>query len=67
MTPAGVAARARICHACPMETSRIARLAREAEEKLAKASPLSRDEQMALLARLLALQETRKERKYSAT
>jgi hypothetical protein len=50
-----------------METSRTARLAREAEEKLAKASPLSRDEQMALLARLLALQETRKDRKYSAT
>lgn len=48
-----------------METTRTARLARAAEEKLAKAEPLSREERLALLARLLALQETRKDRKYS--
>jgi hypothetical protein len=48
-----------------MGTSETARLARAAEEKLAKAAPLSREEQIALLARMLALQETRKDRKYS--
>ncbi len=47
-----------------MEPAEAARLAREAEEKLAKAEALSRPEQLALLARLLALQETRQERKY---
>ena len=47
-----------------MEPIEAARLAREAEEKLAKAAGLSRREQLALLARLLAMQETRQERKY---
>jgi hypothetical protein len=50
-----------------MESTDTARLAILAEGKLAKALPLSRDEQLALLARLLALQETRKERRYSPT
>lgn len=48
-----------------MEPSGTARLAQAAEEKLAKALPLSRDEWLALLARLLAKQETRKERRYA--
>ena len=47
-----------------MEPERTARLARAAEEKLAKSLPLSREEQLALLARLLAVQETRKEKGY---
>lgn len=47
-----------------MEPDRAARLARAAEENLAKALPLSREEQLALLARLLAMQETRKEKGY---
>jgi hypothetical protein len=38
--------------------------AREAEARLAKGEPLSRAERLALLARLLASQDTRKERKY---
>jgi hypothetical protein len=50
-----------------MEASRTARLAQAAEEKLSRALPLSREEQIALLARLLALQETRKDRKYSGS
>lgn len=49
-----------------MEPARTARLAQAAEEKLAKALPLAREEQLALLARLLALQETRKERRYGS-
>jgi hypothetical protein len=48
-----------------MEPARTEALARQAEEKLAKALPLSREERLALLARLLARQETRKERGYS--
>ena len=47
-----------------MEPPLTARLAQTAEEKLAKALPLSREEQLALLARLLARQETRKDRSY---
>jgi hypothetical protein len=50
-----------------MEPFRTARLAQAAEEKLAKALPLSRDEQLALLARLLSMQETRQERRYAGT
>ena len=46
-----------------MEPPETARLAQAAEEKLAKTLPLSREEQLALLARLLAKQETRKERR----
>lgn len=38
--------------------------AREAEARLARGEPLSRAEQLAMLARLLAAQDTRKERKY---
>ena len=56
----------RVCHACGMEPSRAAALAQSAEDKLAKALPLSREEQLALLARLLARQETRRERKYGS-
>jgi hypothetical protein len=47
-----------------MEPERTGRLAREAEAKLAEGKPLSREEQLALLARLLARQETRRERRY---
>jgi hypothetical protein len=47
-----------------MEPARAARLAQAAEEKLAKAQPLTREERLALLARLLAWQETRQERRY---
>lgn len=49
-----------------MEPAVAARLARAAEEKLAKAADLTREERLALLARLLALQETRQERKYGS-
>lgn len=38
--------------------------AREAEARLANGEPLTRAQRMALLARLLAVQDTRKERKY---
>ena len=38
--------------------------AREAESRLACGEPLSRAQRLALLARLLAVQDTRKERKY---
>jgi hypothetical protein len=38
--------------------------AREAESRLASGEPLSRSQRLALLARLLAVQDTRKERKY---
>ena len=38
--------------------------AREAEARLAKGETLSRVQRMALLARLLAVQDTRQERKY---
>jgi hypothetical protein len=38
--------------------------AREADALLAKGEPLSRAQRLALLARLLAVQDTRKERKY---
>lgn len=48
-----------------MEPPLTARLAQTAEEKLAKALPLSREERLALLASLLAKQETRKERRYA--
>ncbi|MDB5050670.1 MAG: hypothetical protein JWO30_3741 [Fibrobacteres bacterium] len=47
-----------------MEPTETARLARDAEVKLAQGIEISRREQLALLARLLAAQETRKERKY---
>ena len=47
-----------------MEPAETARLARAAEEKLAQARDLTRQERLALLARLLAVQETRQERKY---
>lgn len=57
--------RARYAMLAVMEPPGTARLALAAEEKLAKALPLSRDEQLALLARLLARQETRKERRYA--
>lgn len=48
-----------------MEPPDTSRLAQAAEEKLVKTLPLSREEQFALLARLLAKQETRKERRYA--
>ena len=48
----------------PMEPLETARLAREAEAKLAKGAALSPQERLALLARLLASQETRQERRY---
>lgn len=38
--------------------------AREAEARLAKGEALSRSQRLALLARLLAVQDTRQERKY---
>lgn len=38
--------------------------AREAEARLARGEALSRAQRVALLARLLALQDTRQERKY---
>ena len=47
-----------------MEPTETARLAREAEAKLAQGIAISRREQLALLARLLAAQETRQERRY---
>jgi hypothetical protein len=47
-----------------MEPAGTARLARDAEAKLERAIALTREERLALLARLLAVQETRKERKY---
>ncbi|MDQ3002878.1 MAG: hypothetical protein M3Y08_16655 [Fibrobacterota bacterium] len=47
-----------------MEPAETARLAREAESKLAKGAELSRNERLALLAKLIAGQETRKERRY---
>lgn len=47
-----------------MEPAETALLAREAEAKLAKGLTLDRGERLALLARLLCVQETRKERKY---
>ena len=47
-----------------MEPLDIARLAREAEAKLAQGAALSRQERLALLARLLVVQETRQERRY---
>lgn len=62
-----LAARARICHACGMEPTQTAALAGTAEDKISKGLPLSRDERLALLARYLALQETRKERGYART
>lgn len=49
-----------------MEPVQTARLARAAEEKLALARDLTREERLALLARLLAVQETRQERKYGS-
>ena len=48
----------------PLET---ARLAKEAEAKLSLGEKLSREERLALLARLLASQDTRKDRKYGQT
>ncbi|MDB5104746.1 MAG: hypothetical protein JWP91_2435 [Fibrobacteres bacterium] len=47
-----------------MEPTETAKLAQAAEAKLAGGLELSRGEQLALLARLLTAQETRKERKY---
>jgi hypothetical protein len=47
-----------------MEPKETAGLAREAESKLAKGGELSREERLALLAKLIAGQETRKERRY---
>lgn len=48
------------------EPAGAARLAKAAEEKLARAEAPARGEILALLARLLALQETRRERKYGS-
>jgi hypothetical protein len=50
-----------------MEPAETARSAREAEAKLARSIALTREERLALLARLLAVQDTRKERKYGKT
>ncbi|HKP96616.1 MAG TPA: hypothetical protein VJ385_12730 [Fibrobacteria bacterium] len=50
-----------------MEPIETAGLARDAEAKLAQGIALTRREQLALLARLLTGQETRKERKYGQT
>jgi hypothetical protein len=50
-----------------MEPAETARLAREAEAKLAKGNVLTREERLALLAGWLAGQETRKERRYGRT
>jgi hypothetical protein len=47
-----------------MDALPLERQARDAEAKLARGEPLSRTEQLALLARLLAVQDTRKDRKY---
>jgi hypothetical protein len=47
-----------------MEPAEILKLAQAAEAKLASGLELSRREQLALLAFLLASQPTRKERKY---
>ena len=47
-----------------MEPAWLARLAQAADEKLEQGRSLSREEQLALLARLLATQETRQERRY---
>jgi uncharacterized coiled-coil DUF342 family protein len=47
-----------------MEPVETARRAKEAEAKLAQGEKLSREERLALLACLLASQDTRKDRKY---
>ena len=53
------------CHAWgTMDIPGLERQARDAEAKLAKGEPLSREERMSLLARLLTFQDTRKDRKY---
>ena len=48
----------------PMEPIEAERLASQAEAKLAGGQALTREEHLALLARLLSRQETRQERKY---
>ncbi|MEO6095292.1 MAG: hypothetical protein ABIW76_06340 [Fibrobacteria bacterium] len=47
-----------------MEPIETARLAKQAEAKLAQGEQLSRQELLALLARMLAFQDTRKDKKY---
>ncbi len=47
-----------------MEPTELAKLAHDAEAKLAQGIALSRREQLALLASLLIKQETPRERKY---
>ena len=47
-----------------MEPVDLAKLAREAEAKLAKAAVLTAQEHLALLAFLMAHQDTRRERRY---
>ncbi len=47
-----------------MDTVEILKLAVEAEAKSARGEPLSRQERMALLAKILVTQETRREKRY---
>ena len=51
----------------PYAPVRLAELAEQAENKLPLGVGLTRPEQLALLAKLLARQETRLERKYAPT